>query len=160
MHERSGGRTGQKKTYALEEPLSRVAPRMVQWGTQQESGVQHEEPSRSSGAANQGLLKANGLIKKVRHIFSSWTLPDVLTVAADDHRNNRWLRPPSHLILYSGRYSVSTFDQDIQPAGHLDFGTTATNVPLCEFPQSSQSRHRQRWCSNHCVRYLPLPYLL
>lgn len=72
MHERNGGRTGQKKAYVLEEPMSRTASHMVQWGIQQETGLQHEETSRSSSAAsNQGLLKVNGLIKKVNPILDS-----------------------------------------------------------------------------------------
>lgn len=69
MHERSGGRTSQKKAYNLEEPLSRAAPRNVQWDPQQEAGLQLGDLSRPAGAGSQGLLKVNGLIKKVRATF-------------------------------------------------------------------------------------------
>ena len=79
MHERSGGRTWQKKLYALEEPLSRRAP-PVQWGTQQKSGHQYEESSGLTAATTTNGLKVNGLMKKVRHVLRDGFLTEILTI--------------------------------------------------------------------------------
>jgi hypothetical protein len=129
MHERSGGRTGQKKIYALEEPLSRGAPHNIQWGAHEEGGHKYEGPSRLP--TTNGLLKVNGLMKKTitvtidgsdLHLISYYTQediqsrrlrrissrPDITTLELQPHlfRFSNFRNPPKVVIGRDGSQSI------------------------------------------------------
>lgn len=119
MWERSGGRAGQRKAYALEQNS--------RWNEQDAS------------AAAQGSPKVNGLIKKARvdidHHVGSVLRTD--RNPPDHYRHYRRLRPAPCFVLHPAGPTKQALEEDIQPAGHCDFAAAAASLSFFKFSQSA-----------------------
>ena len=83
-----------------------------------------------------GGLKVGGLVKKVCHSFPHFH-NNCLTEESDNHRENRWLGPPSHCLLHPTRHRHGTLQADVNVVRYHEFGLAPAYFLLLRISNTS-----------------------